>query len=116
MYSKTIGRYKTATTKTAVAPTWTTQVIFDATARQAPRPHFGKGLTRYAAQYTREPYTVQDLEFAMREFNAEPETLWDSETVIDQRAAEAEAQDRLDRGYLPHDLAERLSMRSVVGH
>lgn len=69
----------------------------------------------------RNPAPVSDLERADREFNAgtnrcEYESIWDMGTILEQRAAESAALDSLERGYLPRDLASRVSRTSLVGH
>jgi acetyl-CoA acetyltransferase len=101
--------------KITVAPTWNTVVIYDATARQSPRPHFGKGLTRYAAQYQVVPFTAEDAEWWAAESNRNASD-YSLDDYYDAMADEATAQDRLDRGYLAHELAEQISLRSVIGH
>lgn len=72
---------------------------------------FAKGLTPPSRPTYRAPADLADLEWAAREFTLEP--VWDLDTVLDQRAVEAEALDRLERGLIPNDTAEMIARTRI---
>lgn len=81
--------------------------------RVAPRhsERFGAGLLPTSPVY-RAPASIEDMLWASQEFTLEPSD-WDEDTILDQRAFEAEACDRLSRGYIHGDVAEMIASTRV---
>jgi hypothetical protein len=71
------------------------RVLFDATRRIKAPYVFGKGLLA-SVPTDRRDHTAADEAWAAESFNGSD---WDNNTVLEQRAAESEALDRLERGY-----------------
>jgi hypothetical protein len=76
-------------------PSGTTRTLFDSTRRLKAPYAFGKGLLAGRLVEHRD-HTAADEAWAAAAFNGSD---WDDNTVIDQRAAEFHAVDRLCRGY-----------------
>jgi hypothetical protein len=79
----------------APVPSNVSRVLFDATRRIKSPYVFGLGILR-ALPTERRDHTAADEAWAAAAFNGSD---WDDDTVLDQRAAEFHAVDRLCRGY-----------------
>jgi hypothetical protein len=82
--------------------------------RVPPRPpaRSGAGLIPPSCPVHKAPASLSDMEWATR-IEAIYETSWDEDAAMEQRAAEADAQDRLERGYIHQDVAEMISSTRV---
>jgi hypothetical protein len=81
--------------------------------RVSPRPpaRFGAGLLG-STPTTRLSVPLSDLDWHSH-IESIYETSWDEDAALEQRAAEAEACDRLSRGYIHGDLAEMIASTRI---
>jgi hypothetical protein len=78
--------------------------------RVSPRPptRFGSGILPNCPRHEA-PASLSDLEWYAGIESVYGDDQWDTDTILDQQWAEAEAVERLCNGFIPRDLAEMIS-------
>jgi hypothetical protein len=86
-----------------LVPVKTSRVLFDATQRRRPQPYFAQGVRPRFVPYYAAQASIEDERWWAVQSRRVVEQEWDSDTVLDVRAAEwaaVQACERLGRGML----------------